>query len=434
MRPDPKRRLDKTLVIAQREYVTRIRSKGFWIATLALPLFMAAMFAVPVLVMMKATSRLDAVVVDETGRLGAELVERLAGEAPGGGGNPLAKVEAEVVPAAPDPEAQRSELDRRLLDEEIDAWLWIGGDALAENRVEYHARSVSNTLTQDVIEDTLSEVVQEMRLAEAGYDPETVRPLLERVRLRTIKVSEEGSRTEAGEAGFILAYGVFFLLYLVLLIWGQQVLQGVLEEKTSRVVEVVIASARPIDLMLGKLVGIGGVAFTQFALWMGTAVALTAPGLLTAVATLPEDVGLPTFSVVQALAVVAFFLLGFFVYACLFAAVGASFNNIQEAQQLAWLPSMFIVIPVFFLVPVINDSSSTLAVVLSLIPPLTPILMPLRIAVEMPPLWQVGLAVALTASFVWLMVILCGRIYRVGILMYGKKPTMKEIWRWVRYA
>lgn len=430
-----RRRLEKTLVIARREYVTRVRSKGFWVATLALPLFMAAMFAVPVLVLMKSTTSLDAVLVDETGRLGPEVARRLSGgTGDRGEGGAFARIDAEVVAAAAEPEAQRAALDRRLLDEEIDAWIWLGGDALADNRAEYHARSVSNTLTQEVIADAITEAVQEMRLTAAGYDPAAVRPLLEPVLLRTIKVSEAGSHSEAGEAGFILAYAVFFMLYLVLLIWGQQVLQGVLEEKTSRVVEVVIASARPVDLMVGKLLGIGGAALTQFGLWMVSAVALTAPGLISAVASLPEDVGLPSFSVLQAAAVVVFFLLGFFVYASLFAAVGASFNNLQEAQQLAWLPSMFIVFPVFFLVPVINDSSSTLAVVTSLIPPLTPILMPLRIAVEMPPLWQVSLAIALTGLFVALMVVLCGRIYRVGILMYGKKPTLKEIWRWVRYA
>lgn len=434
MRPSPKRRLDKTLVIAKREYVTRIRSKGFWLATLLLPLVMATLLAVPIVVMMKTTSSLDAVVVDETGRLGAAVTQRLAAEAEGGPEESFARINAEVVGVEADPAAQRAALNRRLLDEGIDAWIWIGREGLGENRVEYHARSVSNTLTQEVVEDAISDVVREMRLVEAGFDPDAVRPLLEPIRLRTIKVSEAGSRTEAGEAGFFLAYGLFFLLYMILLIWGQQVLQGVLEEKTSRVVEVVIASARPFDLMLGKLLGIGGAALTQFALWMLTAVVLTAPGLIAALASLPEDVGLPTFSVVQALAVIVFFLLGFFVYATLFAAVGACFNNIQEAQQLAWLPSMFIVLPIVFLFPVINDSSSTLAVVTSLIPPLTPILMPLRIAVEMPPLWQVGLAVVLTALFVYLMVMLCGRIYRVGILMYGKKPTVQEIWRWARYA
>ncbi len=425
-------RLEKTWVIAKREYTSRVQSKGFWLATLLLPVLMAAAFVLPVLLISKSTSHLDAVIVDETEALGERVAERLADtEAPGGS---FAQVTAEVIGVEADREAQRAALDRRLLDEEIDAWLWLDRAGLEQNRVEYHARSVSNTLTQEVIEDALSDEVRRHRLTEAGYEPDTVDPLLASIALRTVKVSEEGSRAEAGEAGFILAYGLFFLLYMVLMIWGQQVLNGVLEEKTSRVVEVIVSSARPIDLMLGKLLGIGAAAFTQFALWMATAVVLTAPGLLSAIASLPEDAGLPSLSIVQAVAIVAFFLLGFFVYSTLFAAVGASFNNMQEAQQLSWVPMSFIILPVLFFLPVINDTSGTLAVVTSLIPPFTPMLMPLRIAVEMPPLWEVALGLVLTTAFVYAMIRLCARIYRTGILMYGKKPTFKEIARWVRYS
>lgn len=426
-------RLEKTLVITKREYFSRVRSKSFWVATLVLPLVMGALFVVPALVMSKSTSELHAVIVDATGALGARVAERLEEEAKEGAGR-LTRVQAEVDAVEPDTEAQRAALDRRLLAEEIDAWLWLDRASLEEGRVEYHARSVSNTFTQTVIQRAFSAEVRNLRLAEAGYDPEAVAPLLDPIELHTIKVSRAGSRDEAGMSGFMLAYGIFFLLYLILMIWGQQVLQGVLEEKSSRVVEVMIASARPFDLMLGKLMGIGAAALTQFGIWLTTAVVLTAPGFLAALGAAPADVGLPTLSVGQALAIVVFFLLGFFVYSSIFAAVGASFNNLQEAQQLAWLPTMMIILPMFFLFPVINDSNGTLALVTSLIPPLTPILMPLRIAVEMPPLWQVGLAIVLTAGFVYLMIQLCGRIYRVGILMYGKKPTFKEILRWMRYS
>ena len=252
--------------------------------------------------------------------------------------------------------------------------------------------------------------------------------------LATVKVSERGSRAEAGEAGFFVAYGLFFLLYMVLLIWGQQVLQGVLEEKGSRVVEVVASAARPFDLMMGKLLGIGAAALTQFGVWMATAVALTAPQVLGMLSLLPADVGLPEVRVEQVVLVVAFFLLGFFVYSSMYAAVGAAFENLQDAQNMVFIPTMSIVLPIFFMFPVINDSNSTLSVIVSLVPLLTPILMPLRIAVEMPPWWQLALALVLTAGFVVLMVKLAARVYRVGILMYGKKPTVKELWRWLRYA
>ena len=425
-------RLDKTRVIARREYLARIRSKGFWLGTIILPLFLAGMFVLPAYVLSKSTSHLDVALVDGTGRLGPGIAKRLSEGGTDFG--PVAKVSVEVEPVAADREAQRRSLDRRLLAEKIDAWIWIDADGLADGKVEYHARSVSNTLTQSILERAISAQVREMRLTQAGYDPAAVKPLLAPVELETVKVSKEGSRAEAGEAGFFLAYGLFFLLYMILLIWGQQMLQGVLEEKSSRVVEVIVSSARPQELMMGKLIGIGGAALTQFSIWLATAVALTAPAVVASLAFVPEGFAMPSLTVAQALAIVVFFVLGFFVYASVYAAVGSSFNNAQEAQQLAWLPSSMIILPIFFMFPVINDSSSTMAVVTSLIPPLTPILMPLRIAVEMPPVWQIVLAIVLTTLFVYGMVRLCGRIYRVGILMYGKKPTLAEIVRWARHA
>lgn len=425
--------MSKTAILAKREYLVRIRSKGFWLGTLVLPLLMAALFVIPALIFTSSTSQLDLVMVDETGRVGRTVAARMVER----GGDPssrIAQFAIDVVAPAADRGAQRRELDARLLDEEIDAWVWIDRPGLEDGRAEYRARSVSNTFSQEVLAREISAAVREMRLTEAGYDPEEIRDLIDSVRLSTVRVSAEGSREEMGEAGFFLAYGLFFLLYMVLLLWGQQVLQGVLEEKSSRVVEVVVSAARPFDLMLGKLVGIGAAALTQFGIWMVTLVVLTAPGLISSFAAAPPELALPTVSVAQAVYVVVFFLLGFFVYSSMYAAVGSAFNNLQEAQQLAFVPTMAIILPMFFLLPVINDSNGTLAVVTSMVPFLSPILMPLRIAVLTPPLWQIVLSIAVTAAFVLLMVWVCARIYRTGILMYGKKPTFKELLRWMRYA
>jgi len=424
--------LNKTFILAKREFFVRIRSKGFWIGTLILPLFMAVLFAVPALIFSSSTSQLDLVMVDATGRVGEAVAARMA-ERRDDPGSRIAQFSIDVVAPAADRQRQRDELDERLLGEEIDAWVWLDRAGLENDRVEYRARSVSNTFSQDKLEDEISAAVREMRLTEAGYDPQEIRDLIGRVRLSTVRVSAEGSREEAGEAGFILAYGLFFLLYMVLLLWGQQVLQGVLEEKSSRVVEIVVSAARPFDLMLGKLLGIGAAALTQFSIWMVTLVVLTAPGLISSLASAP-DLNLPSISAAQALFVVVFFLLGFFVYSSMYAAVGSAFNNLQEAQQLSFVPTAAIILPMFFLLPVINDSNGTLAVITSMVPFLSPILMPLRIAVLTPPLWQVLLSIVITAAFVLLMVWVCARIYRTGILMYGKKPTFKELIKWLSYS
>ena len=423
----------KILVIARREYLTRIRSKGFWIGTVILPLSMAGLIFLPTLILSKTRAQQRAVIVDETGKLAAAVVARLAAETHGGDIQG-ASVVATVEPPAADPAAQRADLNRRVLAGDLDAWIWIGRSDLAEDTVEYHAESVSNILTQRVIRDAISAQVQEMRLADAGYDPKLVDELIRSVELKTLRVSAAGSRAEAGESGFILAWSMFFLLYMILLIWGQQVLTGVLEEKASRIVEVIVATARPLDLMMGKLLGIGLAGLTQLAIWLFFIVGITAPGMVAAVAKTPEGFTLPTLPWDVALYYCAYFVFGFFFFATLFASIGAAFNNIQEAQHLTAIPILCVVSPILVISPVINDPDSPLAVVTSLFPPFTPLLMPVRLAVKAPPFWQIGLSFVLlglaTAAMLWL----CARIYRVGILMYGKKPTLKELWRWVRYA
>jgi ABC-2 type transport system permease protein len=221
---------------------------------------------------------------------------------------------------------------------------------------------------------------------------------------------------------------------MTIAIWGQQVMTGVLEEKGSRIVEVLVASVRPFDLLMGKLVGICCLGLTQIAIWFATLIALTAPGVVASIAFLPEGVHLPTVTLLLAVNFAIYFVLGFLVFASFYAAIGAAFNNVQEAQQVAAFVVFFLIAPLFLMFRIVNDPDSTLAVVTSLIPPFTPLLMMLRIALQPPPAWQVLLSYVLTLGFLWGMIWLAARIYRTGILMYGKKPTIQEIWRWVRYA
>jgi ABC-2 type transport system permease protein len=439
-------RHDNILVIGKREYLQRAKTKAFWITTLILPLFVAAVSIVPSLLLAKSKTSQKIVVVDETGKVGSALVAKMnsqESEAPKKeargfsrrqGEEQMASFDAETEPPAADRTAQRAALDRRVMGKDLDAWVWIGPEAFADKPVEYHARSVSNVLTQAALRDDISAVVRQVRFREAGIDPARVDELGRSVRLDTQKVSATGSRAEGGLGAAALAMVLFFILYIAIIMWGQQVMQGVLEEKGSRVIEVVISCVTPFELMMGKLLGICLLGLTQLAIWLGTMLVVTTPGLVAAMAVLPEGVKLPTLSPVMLINFVLLFILGFLAYATLYAGIGASFNNIQEAQQAAGIAMMFVIIPVMVMYPVINDPNSRMATVLSLIPMFTPLLMPLRIAIDMPPLWQLVLAYALTIGFVIGMVWICARIYRVGILMYGKKPTFAEIWKWTRYA
>lgn len=437
-------RIEPIVTIAKREYLSRVQTKGFWITTLLLPIAMAALTILPSVIAMKARASQRLAIVDEAGGFGEALAAKLVEEkkpevAPALDGKRKSDLESaqfkvELLPPAADRAAQRAELDRRVLASEIDAWLWISSEGLAKNEVEYHAESVSNFMTQSRLSDELSEVVGEARLRQAGIDSAKVLELTQDVGLETTRVLAEGSRQEGGMAAFFLAYFLFFLLYMVVMLYGQQVMNGVLEEKSSRIVEVILATVRPIELMLGKLLGIGLAGLTQLAIWLGTMVALSAPAVVGALSLVPEGVQLPQVTLALVAHFLILFLLGFALFATLYAAIGAATNNVQEAQQLAGFMVVFLVAPIFFMVPIINDPDSTLAVVLSMIPLLTPLLMMLRIAVKMPPLWQILTAYAMTAAFVGFLIWVCARIYRVGILMYGKKPTFQELWRWIRYA
>jgi ABC-2 type transport system permease protein len=440
--------LENVVVLAKREYLQRVKTKAFWITTLILPLFVAAISIVPTLLISKSKANQKIVVVDETGKVGAPLVAKMNSKEPpkpkeakeaqqltrNQGEDQLASFEAAAEPPAADRKAQQADLDRRVMAKQIDAWVWIAPGVFQDQPVEYHARSVSNVFTQGVLKEKLSEVVRQVRFREAGIDAARVEELSQSVKLEPQKVSAAGSRAEGSLGAAALAMALFFILYISIIVWGQQVMQGVLEEKGSRVIEVLISCVTPFELMLGKLIGICLLGLTQLAIWLGTMMVLTAPGLAASFALLPKGVSLPTLAPAMLINFVLLFILGFLAYATIYAAIGASFNNVQEAQQASGAAMVFVIVPVMVMYPVINDPNSTMATVLSLFPMFTPLLMPLRIAIDMPPVWQLALAYALTIGFVLGMVWICARIYRVGILMYGKKPTFAEIWKWTKYA
>ncbi len=439
--------VNNVVVIARREYLSRVKTKGFWIGTVLLPVLMLAMTILPSLLLARAKSTLRLALVDQTGKVGTTLQAKLEHQAGGDKEDavpettelrssrnqpPLSTFRVELVEPKADADALRAELDRRVKAKQVDAWLWIGADALSTNKVEYHGESVSNFVTQGRLERIVTQVVRDVRLKDAGYDSAVVTKLSHPVDIDTVRITKEGNKAETGMAGFFFAYAMFFLLYMMIMLYGQQVMSGVLEEKTSRIVEVIVSTVKPFEMMLGKLVGICLVGLSQILIWLLTAAFLTAPGMAFAAATMPAN--LPTVSLPLILHFAGHFLLGFFVYASFYAALGAAFNDLREAQQAASSAAFFLVVPVFLMFVIINDPDSPMAVASSLFPPFTPLLMLLRIVVKQPPAWQIALGYVMTTAFVVMMTWMCGKIYRVGILMYGKKPTFKELARWIKYA
>jgi ABC-2 type transport system permease protein len=243
-------------------------------------------------------------------------------------------------------------------------------------------------------------------------------------------VTTKGTTEEKG-AGILAAIIFMVIMYMTFFMYGFQNLRGVIEEKTNRIVELVIASVRPTELMLGKIIGIGLVGLTQYLIWSLVAMNLSPPGIASIMAM--GDSGAPTIPLSMIGYFLLFFLLGYFLYASVYTAIGAPFNTDQEAQQLSMIPSMLIIGGMAVYPSVMNNPNGPVAVFASLFPFTAPLIMYLRTAIAEPPLWQVGLCIVIlilsTIGMAWI----AGRIYRVGILMYGKKPTLPEIARWIRY-
>jgi ABC-2 type transport system permease protein len=279
------------------------------------------------------------------------------------------------------------------------------------------------------MERAVSDVLVGQRLAGAGLDPAKVKDLTKELDLKTIRVSASGEREDRG-AAMIFSIILLMILYVSILIWGQAVMTSVIEEKTSRVVEVMGSGVSPTTLLAGKLLGVGGAGLTQFLVWslslFGVSLAMAGP--------LAGSIPMPEVTPLMLVSFVLFFLLGYFFYAALYAAIGASVNNVQEAQSLAFPVMLPIILGMVFFPAALEAPDGTLAVTLSMIPGISPLIMFLRIVVLTPPLWQIGLSIALMVLGILGVLWVSARIYRVGILMYGKKPTFPELMKWVRHA
>ena len=435
----------KVSTIIRREYLSRVQTKAFWISTAVVPLIMFAFAILPSLLMMRAGGSYTVAVVTADDALWEQFDKAVAERAarPSGADANVKIVGGEsasasqlvialrrVQPAA-DAEAQRLELKRQLAAKQLSGALILPATAVADGKAEYLSTNVSAIRLIALLERAVDAAVVHLRLTGAGVSPDQVKALTARADMKPVRVGEDLSESKEGafEKSFILSYVLSFTLYMTMMFYGYYVMRGVLEEKSSRIVEVIVANVRPMELMLGKIFGVGAVGLTQYAIWVLVAMNLAVPGLL-GIAALEGSTALvsPTLLVFF----VVFFVLGYFVFASFYAAVGAAFNTEEEAQQMQTVVSLVMAMSLMFMFPVLANPDSTLSVVLSLIPLFSPVLFFVRMTVQMPPLWQTALCLALLVGFIFLVARFAAAVYRIGILMYGKRPTVAEMVRWAR--
>jgi len=422
--------MHKLWLIIKREYITRVKTKGFVIGTLIVPLLgIGFTFLIVFLVGHQSSQAMRLAIVDETGGIAPSVAGQLQTRM--SEGKPQFSI-ADTIEKPADPDATQTDLRGRINSGGLDAYLVIPADL--SKAVELHTKNAGNFSLIGPISSAANAAVVEARLNERGIHVDNVRDLVKSADFQIIKVSKGGEAVEKGQT-IGVAIALVVLLYMSLLMYGIITMRSVLEEKTTRTMEVLISAVTPSQLLAGKILGVAGVAITQFLIWGATVVLLGTYGVAMAAMGGAGSVlsGIHVPASVMICAVVYFFC-GYFLYSSMFAAVGAACSNEQDAAQLQWIAMAPLVFTMLIYSVVLNDSTSRLSVVLSEIPFFAPVLMPLRVSLQTPPVWQIALSIAVLLASIAVVVIGSAKIYRIGILMYGKRPTLPEMFRWLRYS
>ena len=410
------------IAVIRREYLQRVRSKWFIAATVAGPLLMTAITVLPAwLAIQGERDEFRVAIVDGTDVLYERLAPRLES-----GGFEVEEIRwhADVVTA----------LRERANEGDLGGFIMVDELTLETGEAIYYSMDVPSGLRRVTVQTSIARTALEYQLEQRGVDAEG---LMGGGVLEIEVISEAGS--DITEVEFGLAYIGAFFLYMTILLYAVAVMRATLEEKTSRIVEVIISAMKPWELMLGKIMGVCAVSLTQMAIWISASIALFAGALPMIIAARPELANLESIrEILPGIGLIAlfvgFFLLGFLMYSGLYAAVGAMCNTDEEAQQAQFPMIILMVVPIVMVMPVIQEPNTPMAVWLSLFPLFSPILMWARVAGGGVPSWQVFLSFVLMALMIWVIAWVAGRIYKVGILMSGKRPTLPELWRWVREA
>ena len=442
----------KILAVIRREFIERVRTRAFIISTILFPLLMAVFTVLPALLLRRAggTKRI-AVVEGLQGTFAARVAQALETNRRRDSAAPI-PFDVQRFPAAGRLEVVRDSvlaltgLSKRAEIEGFDGVLVLTEETLRNGQLYYYGANVGSPAEMRRLEDILRPVVQLERLERLGVDPGVVMQAIGRVDLVTQKVADGKLTGQSGAATFGLAYGMVFILYLTLMIYGSQVMTSVVEEKSSRIIEVLASSLRPFELMLGKVVGVGLVGLFQLSIWAATALYLGSFGASfmgrmmgdAGGAAATASSGGPSFlSAISPALVIIFlvlFILGFLFYAAMFAAVGAMSSTVQDTQQLMMPVTLPIMLGIMTIFALVNDPNGTLGKVITFIPFWAPFALPVRYSITPLPLWEVVSAIVVMILSVLGVAWVAGRVYRVGILSYGKRATFRDMVRWVRTA
>ncbi|HEY6177448.1 MAG TPA: ABC transporter permease [Kofleriaceae bacterium] len=412
--------LRDALVIARREFLERVRSRLFVVTTLLGPIFMIALVLVPALLVGRGVEGSRIEIVDRSGMLAQQLSDELA----------KLHWKPTIVPR----DTPKAEEMARIRDDKINGFITIPENWLGDGQILYLGDNGSSEGVQRTLHAAVQRVVQRVRGQQVGIDRDKLESVLHELNFDAQHTNGK-SEAASGVASFVIAYMLAFILYMVITLYGVNVMRSVVQEKTSRVMELMVATVKPRSLMSGKILGVGAAGLLQIVIWlaMGAVTLAYRAQILGWFGVSGGGGALPPIALDTMVIVVLYFILGFFFYAAMYAAVGATVSSEQDTQQVQMPITMLLVIGALSLQVVSNAPRGTAAVIMTMVPFWSSMLMPMRYVLGGATPGEVVISLAILIASIGLIARAAAKIYRVGVLMYGKRPSPKELLRWLRY-
>ncbi|RMF57229.1 MAG: ABC transporter permease [Calditrichaeota bacterium] len=413
--------MNKTWTLIKREFITKTFTRAFLISTLIGPIFLASIFLIPIW-LEKSISEEPMYIhaVDESKLFSTKLAYMFNDTLSNG------RPRFVVTPISPESYYNnREDYENSLLNDEIDAILFIPSDVLSGNTIKLLVKKTSRRAMEQLLRQRLTNEINKQRLIRAGIDPEEIEKLSRDISLKVQRLHEE-RETDGGNELIAIIFAL--MLYTTTIMYGTMVMRGVLEEKTSRILEILLSSSSPFQLMMGKLIGVGSAGLVQYLIW----ITLTLVGYVALQVSSPVIATSFHFQPLILFYFVVFFLLAYFQFSALFSAVGAITSSQEDAQAASSPVIILLIIPFITSLSLgVQAPDTTLSIVLSFLPFFSPMMLFMRIVMGDTPWWQIVAGIALNGLLIVILTWMSARIYRIGILMYGKRPHLMEVLRWI---